>query len=109
MYTLQSIKNDLIDLRYYFANREHFENISNDVAPSSVLMKVKIYNEAIKDAPAQLYDLFVSLYTKNYTQASLAKYWGYSDGYIKYLNNKLCKHLLSVLNKTQNSDNICQT
>lgn len=109
MYTLIKIKEDLKDIRYYFANIEHFENISYQVASSSVIMKVKIYNEAIKNAPAQLYDLFVSLYTKNNTHASLAKYWGYSEGHIKYLNNNLCKYLLCVLNEISKSDIICQT
>jgi hypothetical protein len=56
-----------------------------------------MYNQAVKDAPARLYDLYISLYVQNNSQAALAYEWDYTNDYIKRLNNRLCEYLLKAL------------
>lgn len=52
---------------------------------------------AVRLAPPQLYDLYVCLYTKNYTQNSLAVEWNYTPQYIQKLNKKLLLFLQTQL------------
>lgn len=102
MVTMQQIRNDLREIRYFYSKQKMFENASQCVVESSVVEKVNRYNQAIKNAPVRLYDLYISLYTQNNTQASLAYDWDYSNDYIKQLNKQLCEYLLSIFNKGVN-------
>jgi len=96
MLTIQQIREDLKDIRYYYSKQKMFDHASKTVIQSSVLDKVNRYNQAVKDAPARLYDIYVSLYVQNNSQEALAYDWDYSPDYIKQLNKKLCDFLLKA-------------
>ena len=97
MATLQQIREDLKEIRYYYSRRKLFDTSSTTIIQSSVLDKVAKYNLALKNAPASLYGLYVALYVQNNTQKSLSHNWNCSVDYIKHVNKLLCNYLLSVV------------
>ena len=90
MKSLKEIYADLREIRYYYSKREVFEN---GPVQSSLIEKVERYNQAMRDAPARLYDLYISLYIQNNSQAALSYDWNFSPDYIKRLNRLLCEYL----------------
>lgn len=97
MLTINQVREDLKEIRYYYSMQELFESAANTVKPVAILNKVERYNAAIKAAPARLYILYISLYVKNNTQAALADDWGYTREYIKEINQKLVEYLQKTL------------
>lgn len=95
--TIHGIRENLRDIRYYYSKQKDFEFAAKTVGQSAVVDTVNKYNQAVKDAPARLYDLYVSLYVLNNNQAALAYEWDKSNDYIKQLNKQLCEFLLKVL------------
>jgi hypothetical protein len=95
--TLTKIRQDLKDIRYYYSRKEMFDKELKDVAANSILDKVQKYNGAMSLAAPRLYDLYVSLYVKNFTQESLAFDLGYTPEYIQMQNKKLLLFLQSQL------------
>lgn len=97
MVTLEKIREDLRDIKYYCARKKMFEEASVSIGKNTVLDKVKQYNECVCSAPPRLYDLYVSLYLGNNTQESLSEHMGYSVEYISKLNKRLIKFLQNNL------------
>ena len=98
MITIDQIREDLRDIRYYYSMQELFDKASSKVKPVAVLSKVERYNAVMKNAPARMYILYVSLYVNNNSQTELADQWGFTREYIKELNQKLVEYLHSTLN-----------
>ena len=99
MIALEEIREDLKDIRYYYAHKAIFDTACSNNVHSSVIQKAERYNRVIEKAPPNLFDLYVSLYMQNNTQSSFAYDRDYSINYIKDLNNKLCLFLQRALNK----------
>lgn len=78
-----------------------FDRALSTVSKNKVLEKVARYNDLVQDAPAQLFGLYVAIYTENNTQLAVALDWGLSEGYIKNLNLKLCEYLLEKINEKE--------
>lgn len=97
MATLQQVREDLREIRYYYSRRKLFDTSSTKIVQSSVLDKITKYNMALKNAPAYQYGLYVALYVQNNTQKSLSHNWNCSVDNIKHLNKLLCNYLLSVV------------
>jgi hypothetical protein len=97
MLTLANIREDLKEIRYYYSRKELFDSAFKQVASNAVLEKVRKYNAAVNIAPPRLYDLYISLYIKNFTQESLAADLGYTTEYIQTRNKKLLLFLQSNL------------
>ena len=89
--TIQEIRQDLMDVRYYYANKALMEKYVQDTGCPMFMEKVNKYNQAITFAEPKLYCLYVSLYFENNTQESLAAKWGYSTDNIQYMHDKLLK------------------
>ncbi|MBE5745672.1 MAG: hypothetical protein E7359_00050 [Clostridiales bacterium] len=102
MKTLNKIREDLKDIRYYYSRKEIFEKVSDSVGENTILEKIDLYNNAIRSASPRLYDLYVSLYLGNQTQESLADRLGYTIEYISRLNSQLVKFLYTKLSKGDN-------
>ena len=102
MKTLNKIREDLKDIRYYYSRKEVFEKVSDSVGENKILEKLEIYNNAIRKAPPRLYDLYVSLYLENNTQESLANRLGYTIEYISRLNSQLVKFLYNEISNGEN-------
>ena len=106
MITLDEIRKDLSDVRYYYKRKEMFDamlgKLHNPEA-SAMLAKVERYNEAVSHVPVRLIDLYIHLYMMNHTQAALANEWNYSSEYIRRLNKQLLLHLQKKLSENKSS------
>ena len=98
MSDLEKVREDLKDIRYYYAHKQVFERASAEQIVNNVIRKAERYNRAMEQAPPILFDLYVSLYIQNNTQAAFAYDRDYSVNYIKDLNNSLCGYLRRALN-----------
>lgn len=99
MLTLDQIKEDLKEIRYYYSRKALFDENADSIAPNAILAKVERYNEAVKGAAPKLYDTYVSLYVRNYTQEGLGNELGYTLQYINALNKRLLLFLQAALNE----------
>ena len=100
--TKESIRRDLLEIRYYYSQKALFDKGNFTVVKSTIEEKIERYAKAVRTAPARLYAVYIGLYVENNTQLSLSEKWGYSEGYIKILNRQLCEFLLhSLSNKTE--------
>ena len=95
MKTIKTIREDLKEIRYYYSKQKDFDHASKMGIPSLVIEKVDRYNQAMKNAPIRLYDLYVTAYVNNNSLVTIADDWGLSDDYVKQLNRKLYDFLLS--------------
>jgi hypothetical protein len=100
MVTRKQVKEDLKEIRYYYSKQKQFES-AKCVVESAVVEKVNRYNQAIKNAPARLYDLYISVYTQNNTLYAMTYEWDFCYEYIKDINNQLCDYLVKFFNEVQ--------
>ena len=98
MFDLNTIRNDLKNIRYYMSRKDVFEKNLEAVGSNDIAKVLGKYNLAVRSAPPRLYDLYVSLYLNNNTQESLADIMGYSCQTISRLNIQLIKHFQKVFN-----------
>lgn len=91
MTTVNKIREELKEIRYYMSRKSIFEKSESCVGKNSIENKIALYNQFICDASPRLYDLYVSLYLENTTQETLSDKLGYSLEYISRLNSKLIK------------------
>ncbi len=89
MISLDKIREDLRDIRYYYAHKEVFDENAVQVGESYVKRKVDKYNALIVFAPPRLYDLYIGLYVSGYVPATYAMKNGYATNYIYKINNEL--------------------
>ena len=85
MMTIQAVRKDLNEIRYYFARKKRLDDVSELVGNNKVVDMVERYNVAMQNAPIRLYDLYTSLFVENNTQESLS--------------NKLFERTYNALNK----------
>ena len=97
MVPLDKIRSDLKEIRYYYSRKAMFDECKNIVVGNSVTEKVRRYNEAVKNAPPRLYDIYMMLYVKGYTQEGLSAKLNYTPVYIQMLNKQLLLFLQSKL------------
>ena len=95
MLPLNKIREDLKEIRYYYARKEIFDAAIGGIGLNKVFDTVKKYNTAVQNAPARLYDLYICLYVKNYTQEGLSIELGYTPEYIQMQHKKLLLFLQS--------------
>lgn len=91
--TIQEIRADLRDIRYYFARKESFDKLSGLNIRCEIEEKIKHYNNLMATANPNLIDLYVNLYLRENTQESVSYDMGYSQTYIYKLNRKLLEFL----------------
>lgn len=106
MLSLATIRNDLKDIRYYYSRKEVFDKAEYSVGKTSILGKIKKYNEAVCSAPPRLYDLYVSLYLQNNTQDSLSERLGYTFEHISRLNSQLIRFLQQNIDDKEEIANV---
>lgn len=96
MKSLNEIREDLKEIRYYYSRKKMFDEASRLVGANSVMQKVNRYSDAVQGAEPRLYDMYINLYVKGFTQEGLAAEMNYSPDYIHLLN----KRLILFLQKT---------
>lgn len=108
MVTFEEIKNDLIDIKFYYIRKKSMDEAFRSLGYNSVIKKVEKYNELIKSAPPQLYDLYVQLYINHHTQESYADLMGYTREYITKVNKRLVHYFLNLLKDDSLSNEIIE-
>lgn len=93
MKSLNEIRNDLANIRYYYARKEVFDKAELSIGKNAITEVAKKYNVAIRNAPPRLYDLYISLYIMNNTQESLAAEMNYSLQNIQLHHTNLVQFL----------------
>lgn len=86
MLSVNEIRQDLHDIRYYYSRKDAFDNsgLSNQITE-----KVKRYNAAVRTAAPRLFDLYVCLYIHSNTQETVAAELGWSAVYVQKLHKRL--------------------
>ena len=95
--TVQKVRDDLKEVRYYYARKELFDEAFAKIGKNKVLSKVERYNQAVASAPPVLYDIYINLYVRNYTQEALSIELNYTPEYIQMLNKRLVLFLVEKL------------
>lgn len=95
MISLEEIREDLKDVRYFYMRKRVFDGNVRNTGVTAIQRKAEIYNAAVLNAPAQLYDLYIGLYVEGKTHSCFASDIGFSEKYIQKQN----KHLLLYLQK----------
>lgn len=95
--TVQKVRDDLKEVRYYYARKELFDEAFAKIGKNKVLSKVERYNQAVASAPPVLYDIYINLYVRNYTQEALSIEMNYTPEYIQMLNKRLVLFLVEKL------------
>ena len=91
MLSLNEVRNDLKEIKFYNVRRNAFEKALDFVGENQITKKISAYNKAICAAPPKLYDLYVSLYLNNNLQDTYSNSLGYTTEYISRQNTKLIK------------------
>lgn len=89
MLSLSKIRADLKEIRYYYERKEVFDSAIGGACFNDVMNKVRRYSYAVQSAPPRLYDLYILLYVKNYTQEVVANELGYETEHVRRLNKQL--------------------
>ena len=95
MISPEKVRRDLKDIRYYYARKAILDSVKGDVGINKVRSMVDRYNKLILNAPLYLFDLYVCLYVKGYTQDKMAVELNVSSQYIHSQNKKLVEFLQS--------------
>ena len=99
--TLDQVKSDLKEIQYYYAKQKELDGASRTIGASKITKKVELYNEAVRNAPVKLYEVYVSLYVHNNTQLTLSFDWDCSLEYVKRQLRKLRIFLKEQLEKEE--------
>ena len=86
---LSAIRANLKEIRYYYTRKAMFDEAVKIVGGNNIMEKAERYNEAIRFAPPLLYDLYVGLYIKGFTQEAFSVELGYTPEYVQMLHKKL--------------------
>lgn len=95
MQSLDEIRKDLMEIRYYYSRKNAIDTAG---LANTITEKVKRYNAAVKTAEPRLFDLYVCLYVRNQTQSGTAVELGWSEVYVQKLHKKLVLFLQAQLN-----------
>ncbi len=93
-----AIREDLKAIRYYYSRRRVFDESARELFANNVLEKARQYNGVMATASPKLYDLYVCLYVKNYTQEATAIEWNCTSKYVQYVHNELIQYLQTQIN-----------
>lgn len=88
----EQVKTELREVKYYFSRKANMDAISINAGESSAKALADKYVNAIRQAPARLYDLFGCLYIQNKTQEAVAMELCYSDVHIRRLIKDLINY-----------------
>ena len=99
MITLQTIKRELENIRYYYARKDIFDKAFDSVGKNEILQTVERYNQAICGAPPKLYEMYVALYIQCCTYEAAAEALCYSVNYVYKTNKKIVDFFFNALNK----------
>lgn len=89
MKTVDEIRKDLNDIRYFYSRTKKLMNQASSFGDCDTAELVKKYSQVVRHASPKLFDLYVCLYVNNLTQESTAEYFCCSREYIAKLSKSL--------------------
>lgn len=105
MESLAEVREDLRDIRYYYAHKEMFDKTVNVTGEHELIRKAERYNTAMCMAPPRLYEVYVGLYVYGNTQESLAVELKYTPEHIQRQHKKILLYLQTKIgNEEYNHD-----
>lgn len=102
--TTEEIRRDLKEIRYYYSRKKRFDGYAEQISQNVTARTAERYNEAVRNAPPQLYEIYACLYVRNYTQESLGNELGYTLQHINALNKRLLLFLQNELKDEENGN-----
>ncbi len=102
MVTVETIRVDLDEIRYYYGNQQELDIAANSIGECSASVKAKRYNRAITHAPVVLYKLYMALYVNGLTQLDYALEIDRAAVSVYRSNRKLYEFFVSYFNKNEN-------
>ena len=97
MKTFTAIREDLKNIRYYYARRDEMAQKAKILGECTVSKTAEEYNEVVRQAPPKLYELYYCMYVENNTQESAADKYGHAREHITRLNRQLLVFLQTHL------------
>lgn len=104
MASIEQVKSDLREIRYYYSRKEQLEDASHSIGSLPIKRILENYNCAIRKAPLRLYDLYACLYIRGQTQETIALDLGYTPQYIRKLINELFIFFRNNLSNKENEN-----
>lgn len=104
MVSMEQVKADLREIRYYYSRKEQLDDASYSIGPLPIKRILENYNCAIRKAPLRLYDLYACLYVRGQTQETIALDLGYTPQYIRKLINELFTFFRNNLSNKETED-----
>ena len=95
MITLKQIRADLREIRFYYINKKKMDEAFQTTGRNEIMNLVEKYHKVMQTAPIKLYDLYVGLYIKGYTQEAYSIAVNYTPEYIQMLHKQLLQFLQS--------------
>ena len=89
MISLNEIREDLRDVRFYYMRKKVFDANAKSVGVNAIQKKVDKYNSVVQTAPPRLYDLYIGLYVEGNTQQGYSIELGYTEKHIQKQNKEL--------------------
>lgn len=99
MISLDLIKNELEDIKYYYSRKDMFDKAFNSVGKNEILQTVERYNAIICSAPPKVYELYVTLYIECCTYEAAAEALCYSVNYVYKTHKKILDFFFNAMNK----------
>ena len=101
MESLAEVREDLRDIRYYYAHKEMFDKTVNVTGEHELIRKTERYNAAMCTAPPRLYEVYVGLYVYGNTQESLAVELKYTPEHIQRQHKKILLYLQTKISEEE--------
>ncbi len=95
--SIEQVKSELREVRYYFSRKANMDALSKDAGTSRSKALAEKYVNAIRSAPARLYDLFGCLYIQNKTQEAVAAELCHSEEHIRRLIRELINYFANKI------------
>lgn len=102
--TIEQVRKDLADIRYYYSMETVFKKSSSLIVPKLFMEKVEKYSKAMSMSNPRLFTVYVALYVQNNSQQTVADDWCRSREYVRQLNKDLCEFLVKTLTDIENSE-----
>ncbi len=101
MESLAEVREDLRDIRYYYAHKEMFDKTVDVTGEHELIRKAERYNAAMCTAPPRLYEVYVGLYVYGNTQESLAVELKYTPEHIQRQYKKILLYLQTKISEEE--------
>lgn len=87
------VREDLNNIRYYYAHRKEMDEGYLVTGEQEIMRRMRAYNDAMRKAPLLLYDVYVRMYIRNGKAMAVAVEMNYSDEYIRKLKRAMIAYL----------------